>query len=604
MKGMSIIQSVIKANLENIKPYLPESKKNSDPFAFLIFAITSVLDVTINEAILCSTEGSGDGGIDAIYIDETEDNIIIHIFQTKYRTNLDKGIGKNEIDLTIAKVEEIFHGNIVANQSPVIASRIDEIRDIIKEKAALKMPQVHIHFAVNTFKPEEAEKERVRQLEEKGNYFVAFYDGNDLLQAIDKSKIKDCKVNVTTYKDIFYLGADRRLGDVRGIVATISAQELITIYEMAGRDKVLSRNIRYFLGNNRINQKIQGTASSKDEAKYFWFLNNGVTIVCDKFSFTDDASGNKIIAVSNPKIINGGQTTKSLYHLHGEIRLFPEKSLNEVYLLLRLYETDNEALIDKITEGTNSQNPIFERDLKANHEVQLMVKKYFQEKDYYYETHRNEYVGQKIDKNKIASNERVFQAYISLFKEMPHEAKSGKSRIFEKYFDDIFVSGNNALPMELLISHELLAFIENQSKHHYSDWRNGDIFLYHSELALVYLIGKIYPLIKNDSAVLKDQNKMRNIYNMSIAVLRRIVESERLRDMDYSHNKFFKSRELTTKIVKLVTADFLSVVEQVLSARQKDPSADTTVLERRIDDLVYKLYGLTPEDIAIVEGRG
>src|SRR3972149_4204151 len=69
---MSIIQSVIKANLENIKPYLPESRKNSDPFAFLIFAITSVLDVTINEAILCSTEGSGDGGIDAIYIDEAE----------------------------------------------------------------------------------------------------------------------------------------------------------------------------------------------------------------------------------------------------------------------------------------------------------------------------------------------------------------------------------------------------------------------------------------------------------------------------------------------------------------------------------------------------
>ncbi|MBI4651166.1 AIPR family protein [Candidatus Desantisbacteria bacterium] len=35
--------------------------------------------------------------------------------------------------------------------------------------------------------------------------------------------------------------------------------------------------------------------------------------------------------------------------------------------------SENEALIDKITEGTNSQNPIFERDLKANHEVQLMV---------------------------------------------------------------------------------------------------------------------------------------------------------------------------------------------------------------------------------------
>ncbi|MEK7273919.1 MAG: AIPR family protein, partial [Candidatus Desantisbacteria bacterium] len=572
---MSIIQSVIQANLDNLKPYLPESKKESDSFAFLIFAITSTLDITINEAILCSTEGKGDGGIDAIYIDETEDNIIIHIFQTKYRTNLDKGIGKNEIDLTIAKVEEIFQGNIVENQSPIIGSRIEEIRDIIQEKAALKMPEVHIHFAVNTFTPNETDKERAKQLEEKGNYFVFFYDGNDLLQVINRSKLKDCKINVTTYKDILCF-ADRRLGDVRGIVANISAQELINIYEAAGRDKALSRNIRYFLGNNKINKKIRQTASSINEAKYFWFSNNGVTIVCDKFSFTDDARGNKIISVSNPKIINGGQTTKSLHHL------ILDKSLNEVYLLLRLYETDNEELIDKITENTNSQNPIFERDLKANHEVQLMVKKYFYEKGYFYETHRNEYVDKKIDKNKIASNERVFQAYISLFKEMPHEAKSSKSKIFERYFDDVFLSNDDNLPQKLLTSHELLLFIENQSKHHYSDWKNGDVFLYHSELALVYFMGKIYPYLKENDAILQDSGQMKNIYKLSVVILRYIIVCERLKDMDYSHNKFFKSREMVTRISRLITNDFLTVVNQIFSAKQRDIMADTSEFEKQI----------------------
>ena len=582
---MSIIQSVIQANLDNLKPYLPESKKESDSFAFLIFAITSTLDITINEAILCSTEGKGDGGIDAIYIDETEDNIIIHIFQTKYRTNLDKGIGKNEIDLTIAKVEEIFQGNIVENQSPIIGSRIEEIRDIIQEKAALKMPEVHIHFAVNTFTPNETDKERAKQLEEKGNYFVFFYDGNDLLQVINRSKLKDCKINVTTYKDILCF-ADRRLGDVRGIVANISAQELINIYEAAGRDKALSRNIRYFLGNNKINKKIRQTASSINEAKYFWFSNNGVTIVCDKFSFTDDARGNKIISVSNPKIINGGQTTKSLHHL------ILDKSLNEVYLLLRLYETDNEELIDKITENTNSQNPIFERDLKANHEVQLMVKKYFYEKGYFYETHRNEYVDKKIDKNKIASNERVFQAYISLFKEMPHEAKSSKSKIFERYFDDVFLSNDDNLPQKLLTSHELLLFIENQSKHHYSDWKNGDVFLYHSELALVYFMGKIYPYLKENDAILQDSGQMKNIYKLSVVILRYIIVCERLKDMDYSHNKFFKSREMVTRISRLITNDFLTVVNQIFSAKQRDIMADTSEFEKQISQLIDKFYGL------------
>ena len=35
--------------------------------------------------------------------------------------------------------------------------------------------------------------------------------------------------------------------------------------------------------------------------------------------------------------------------------------------------------------------------------------------------------------------------------------------------------------------------------------------------------------------------------------------------------------------------------------RDDDPDADTTALEREIDRLVYALYGLTPEEITLVE---
>ncbi len=38
------------------------------------------------------------------------------------------------------------------------------------------------------------------------------------------------------------------------------------------------------------------------------------------------------------------------------------------------------------------------------------------------------------------------------------------------------------------------------------------------------------------------------------------------------------------------------------AAKQKNPTADTSGLEREIDEAVYTLYGLTPEEIAIVEG--
>ena len=46
---------------------------------------------------------------------------------------------------------------------------------------------------------------------------------------------------------------------------------------------------------------------------------------------------------------------------------------------------------------------------------------------------------------------------------------------------------------------------------------------------------------------------------------------------------------------------FITLVDRILAAKAKDPSADTSSLESEIDQLVYQLYGLTEEEIAIVE---
>lgn len=46
------------------------------------------------------------------------------------------------------------------------------------------------------------------------------------------------------------------------------------------------------------------------------------------------------------------------------------------------------------------------------------------------------------------------------------------------------------------------------------------------------------------------------------------------------------------------------LVEAVLESKAKDREADTSPLEAKIDRIVYKLYGLTEEEIAVVEGAG
>ena len=56
------------------------------------------------------------------------------------------------------------------------------------------------------------------------------------------------------------------------------------------------------------------------------------------------------------------------------------------------------------------------------------------------------------------------------------------------------------------------------------------------------------------------------------------------------------------KLSDKLSGEMILVVDCILAAKQANPAADTSALEREIDQQVYALYGLTPEEIAIVEG--
>jgi len=56
------------------------------------------------------------------------------------------------------------------------------------------------------------------------------------------------------------------------------------------------------------------------------------------------------------------------------------------------------------------------------------------------------------------------------------------------------------------------------------------------------------------------------------------------------------------KIESQFQQPFIDKVDQILSLKKDNPEADTTALEREIDFMVYELYGLSEEEIGIVEG--
>ena len=85
--------------------------------------------------------------------------------------------------------------------------------------------------------------------------------------------------------------------------------------------------------------------------------------------------------------------------------------------------------------------------------------------------------------------------------------------------------------------------------------------------------------------------------------------------MDYLYKGKFKSTktvfsEIQARTVRqlpippvgsAIQTSLVSLVDRILAAKQRNAEADVSALEREIDQLVYALYGLTQEEIQIVE---
>jgi hypothetical protein len=69
-------------------------------------------------------------------------------------------------------------------------------------------------------------------------------------------------------------------------------------------------------------------------------------------------------------------------------------------------------------------------------------------------------------------------------------------------------------------------------------------------------------------------------------------------------SKEYLSQIPIKKVNRKIQSEIVKIVEPILIAKHKDYTTDTTALEKEIDEMVYKLYGLTEEEIRIVEGNG
>jgi len=54
---------------------------------------------------------------------------------------------------------------------------------------------------------------------------------------------------------------------------------------------------------------------------------------------------------------------------------------------------------------------------------------------------------------------------------------------------------------------------------------------------------------------------------------------------------------------KLIVKKIESIVDKILKAKNQNSNAETSEYEKQIDQLVYKLYDLAPEEIEVIEKK-
>lgn len=135
----------------------------------------------------------------------------------------------------------------------------------------------------------------------------------------------------------------------------VRLSDLVTLHQTHGK-ALYERNIRYFLGSTKsdVNKAIKATLHDKPED--FFYLNNGVTAVCDLIEPKASKSGVKKIKLRGLSIINGAQTVASAAEF---VSQHPGKSIDDARVMLTLIKAPAEGLFGKqVTKARNHQNPV------------------------------------------------------------------------------------------------------------------------------------------------------------------------------------------------------------------------------------------------------
>jgi AIPR protein/AAA domain/UvrD-like helicase C-terminal domain len=160
--------------------------------------------------------------------------------------------------------------------------------------------------------------------------------------------------------------------DYKAYLAIIRGDVLAKLYDEFG-PRLLERNVRSFLqARGKVNKKLQETIA--EEPERFLAYNNGISVTASELRLEEREDGTQgIVWAKDFQIVNGGQTTASIYH---SMKSKKGLDVSRVYVQAKISVVDPsliDDLVPLISRYANSQNKVNEVDFFANDAFHVRV---------------------------------------------------------------------------------------------------------------------------------------------------------------------------------------------------------------------------------------
>lgn len=166
-----------------------------------------------------------------------------------------------------------------------------------------------------------------------------------------------------------HLGADA----YQSYLIVMPAGILSALYEKFGA-RLLEQNVRTFLqARGNVNQGIRATILN--EPGMFFAYNNGITATAQSVETKVTDSGLRITSIVDLQIVNGGQTTASLFHTSKR----DKADLAQIFVQMKLSVIDSETsetVVPRISEYANTQNRVNAADFFSNHPFHVRMEEF------------------------------------------------------------------------------------------------------------------------------------------------------------------------------------------------------------------------------------